>query len=107
MFTGNEDHEITITEGGKMTRKYRSTIQPGEKLGGYFSQKALNDLLNQQGCVGIRYYYGIDSYGEHVLVLVGVDANENDLADISKNHLCMEMSIPCPNHCSTPNDLNQ
>ena len=33
----------------------------------------------QNGCVGVRAYYGLDEAGQPQLVLVGYDANDNDI----------------------------
>ena len=57
MFTGQEDHEFTFEDGAVLTKKWRDNIH-GEKKGGYFSKKAITQLLEQVNCVGIRIYYG-------------------------------------------------
>jgi hypothetical protein len=106
MFTGSEKHDIKFAAAGVMTSAYRQSVPAGEIIGGFFGREAIEEILNQHGCVGIRYYYGLDANGQKVLVLVGTDANENDLADEANGHVCMEASIPCPNRCSTANVLN-
>ena len=105
MFTGNENHDITFADAGVMTKRYRDANQgTNPVLGGFFGKTALLALLNQTDCVGIRYYYALDSAGNKQLVLVGVNSSENDL--VSRDNLCKEMSIPCPTHCSSSNVLN-
>ncbi|HNR18648.1 MAG TPA: hypothetical protein PKN75_07515 [Bacteroidia bacterium] len=100
--TGREDHNISLALAAEYTANYRRTISPDEKKGGYFGKDALLELLNQEGCVGFRYYYGIDEKGKKVLVLVGVNSEANDLVD----GRLLERSWPCPHCCSVDNPLN-
>lgn len=102
-FTGNEEHEISFEEAGELTARYREAGGASEK-GGFFGRASIEALLAQEKCVGIRYYYGLDTQNKRVLVLVGTDEDENDL--VEGHNLCMEMSIPCPNVCGDNNVLN-
>ena len=102
MFTGNEDHKVSLETGSMMTKRYRDTISFGTILGGYFGKRDMEELLDQSGCVGFRYYYGFDANYKSVMVLVGTDANENDLTD----GIILEMSLPGPTSCSSANELN-
>lgn len=103
-FTGNEHHDISFEDASTLTKKYRDQMAPSSRLGGFFGEAAVRDLLDQTNCVGIRYYYGLDKDNKQVLVLVGTDANENDL--VGEGKLCMEMAIPCPDRCGNNNILN-
>lgn len=103
-FTGHEDHEISFNDAAILTKRYRDQMSSGDCKGGYFSRDAIESLLAQDGCVGIRYYYGLDQSDTQVLVVVGVDADENDL--IGNDNVCIEMSILCPEHCGDSNILN-
>ena len=107
-FTGNEHHDISFEDAGVMTKRYRdkmSTNPPSSWLkGGFFGRAAIETLLAQENCVGIRYYYGLDENNIQVLVLVGTDSDEDDL--VGKDNQCMEMSVPCPDRCGTNNILN-
>jgi len=78
-FTGHEDHKISFSEGAEFTARYRAQMGHDQTKGGFFGKDALTTILAQQGCVGIRFYYGLDADGKQVMVLAGVDANENDL----------------------------
>jgi hypothetical protein len=106
MFTGNENHDIKFADAGVLTKNYRLTIPAGDTLGGFFGKAALLQILNQPNCVGIRYYYGLNANNDKVLVIVGTDANENDLVDATNNYVCKEMSVLCPPHCGNNNVLN-
>jgi hypothetical protein len=102
MFTGNENHRTTLSVAKTMTKRYRDNISDGDKIGGFFGISDVQDLLDQENCVGFRYYYGLNAANEKVLVLVGTDASGEDLV----HGLVLDMSLPCPSQCSGANDLN-
>ncbi len=104
MFTGNEDQRITLAEGSQMTRNYRTANGTGGVLilGHYFGKKILTDILAQERCVGIRTYHALTEAGTKELVIVGVDANENDLV----NGIIGDRSFICPPRCGNNNTLN-
>jgi hypothetical protein len=102
MFTGSENHDIRIDEAAALTARYRAKMQANDKQGGFFGRDAIEAILSQARCVGIRYYYGLDSQNQQVMVLVGVDEFENDLAD----GILAEASVTCPPRCSENNSLN-
>lgn len=99
-FDGTEGSEITLANAAAMTAKYRHD-NPNETLAHFFGKDILIELLDQEGCVGIRIYYGLDEDNNKQLVIVGVDSDQNDIT-----RLVADMSYPCPNACSTPNPLN-
>jgi hypothetical protein len=101
MFTGHENHDIPIADAAVMTKLYRSSVPTGSRKGGFFSNDAIQSLLTG-AAVGIRYYHGINSRGEPVIILIGVDANENDITTGN----VLEFAIPCPNQCGANNVLN-
>lgn len=102
MFTGKEDHDILLDEASAMTKRYRDSLPAGSRKGGFFGRDAIEAILAQENCVGIRYYHGIDSNGQPVIILVGVKANEDDMA----TGQLLEFAIPCPNQCGANNALN-
>jgi hypothetical protein len=73
---------ISLEEGSTMTASFRSKF-PDETKAVYYSADVYNDLLAQDGCVGIRIYNAIDEAGKMTNVLVGVDADGNDLYDLN------------------------
>lgn len=103
--TATTAHEIELNLAAEMTKRYRDQMPPEGRKGGFFGAEAIQQLLDQEGCIGIRYYYAIDSNGSPTIVLVGVDAHGND--QIGDQGACMDMAIPCPGICSDPNALNQ
>ena len=100
-FTGNEDHSITLAQASAWTANFRAA-HPSAIKGHYFGGKAISDILAQTGCVGIRIYYAMDDDGVQQLIVVGVDANENDMCE----GLLAERSMPCPPYCGNANCLN-
>ena len=104
--TGNEDHHITLDAAAAITAAYRVSAEgkAGRAvLGGVFGRGIIDQILAQPGCVGLRYYYGIDKSSAPVLVLVGVTADNNDIWQGT----LAEVAYPCPPICPMPNPLNR
>ncbi|MCB2203438.1 hypothetical protein KQI65_01715 [bacterium] len=102
VFTGLEDHTIALDDAAELTRNYRKSAGKGAIKGGFFGRAALEQVLSQEGVVGIRYYYAQENNGRPVLILVGVDENGKDLVD----GFMAERAMPCPPFCSPWNPLN-
>lgn len=100
-FTGKEQHSISLDEAARMTARYREKVEKGAIIGGYFGREAIEKILAQEGCVGIRYYYAEKDDGTPTLVLVGVDKEGNDLV----HGAVSELSWPCPPYCGKSNPL--
>lgn len=92
---------ITLTDAAKMTADFRAKF-PNETKAVYYTIDVYNDIMSQKGCVGIRIYNGIDSSGTITNVLVGVDANGNDLYQGK----VYDSGIKCPPRCGVNNPLN-
>jgi hypothetical protein len=105
-FDGNEDHRIKFEDAAALTKRYRDNNPASAIKGGFFGRKAIEQILAQDECVGIRYYHGQDASGRPVIVLVGADKDENDQVDVTSGHVCREMAIPCPTQCGSNNMLN-
>jgi hypothetical protein len=71
--------------------------------GGYFARNIFDMILSQPGCAGVRYYYAKKDDGTATIVLVGVDASGNDIAQ----GVLGDDSWPCPPYCGAPNQLNK
>ncbi len=100
-FTGNEEHSISYDEASKLAQEYQSQQTTEYVKGHFFGRESILKILDQENCVGIRFYHGLDN-GKDVLVLVGVDSEENDLI----NGEIMEKGYPCPPYCGDANKLN-
>lgn len=99
-FNGTEGAFIPLTDGATMTANYRDAGSVN-KIAHFFGKEKLLDLINLEGSMGIRFYYGIDNAGQQQLVAVAADANENDITS-----LVLDMSKPCPTWCGSKNPLN-
>lgn len=99
-FNGTEGGEISLAKASEMTSNYRSQ-NPGETIAHFFGKDIIQRILSQEGCMGIRIYYGIDQDETKQLILVGADENQNDIIQ-----LVADLSFPCPQTCSTHNPLN-
>lgn len=101
-FTGKEGERISLEEGAALTANYRNAAGSGATLSHYFGVDIIAQILAQPLCVGIRVYYGQDEGGKKQLVLVGVDAQENDMTD----GILGDKSLLCPPYCPNPNPLS-
>jgi hypothetical protein len=96
------DHRITIADAALLTRRHRDAAGPKGERGGMFWRAAVEELLTQARCVGLRFYYGRRADGTSALVLVGVDEGGNDMTDGD----VLELHYPCPPFCPTPSQLS-
>lgn len=99
-FDGTEGSQITLEEGGALTAAFRGR-NIGTIHGQFYGRDILNQILAQDNCVGIRIYAGLNTSGNIELVLVGADANEDDLTDF-----VVENGNGCPPRCGKDNPLN-
>ena len=91
------DYTITLSAASTMTASFRSSY-PNVKKGGAFDKKAIEDVIDQSGCTGLRYYFGKDDHGELCLVIVGIDSSGNDMTGGE----IRERAWPCPPICGNP-----
>jgi len=101
-FDGSEAEEFPLATAAEWTKNYRDAHPDGLKAH-FFGKDILNDILAQPNCVGIRVYYALDRDGVQQMIMVGADANENDLYD----GIIAEVSRPCPPYCPTGSPLNK
>ncbi len=101
-FTGREDHSITLEDAAKLTRNYRESAGAEAIKAGFFGKDTLQRIIDQDGCAGIRIYYGKEDDDTPQLVLVGADADENDII----RGVIAQRQIPCPPFCGKDNELN-
>ncbi len=101
-FDGNEGKKVSLQEAAEWTSNYRKSVQSGQTIAQFIGKNKLIELLEQENCVGVRIYYGLDEIGEKNLVFVGADEDENDLVD----GVILEFAVKCPPKCSDKNDLN-
>jgi hypothetical protein len=66
-----------------------------------YGREIFREILAQKGCAGIRLYPGIDDDGELTMLMVGVDAEGNDILVGTIG----DTPWRCPPFCSTPNGV--
>lgn len=96
------DHRITLADAALLTRRHRDAASLRGERGGMFARAAVEQLLIQPGCAGLRFYYGRRDDGSAALVLVGVNEGGNDMTDGD----LLEFHYPCPPFCSSPSQLS-
>ena len=73
-------NEITLAEAITMTHAYQNdSLFSGQTISAKIPNAAYLDIINQPGCVEVRTYFAKNAAGALTLVLVGVDANGNDM----------------------------
>ncbi len=94
------DHHITLEYAADLTAAFRAspTAFPNSLA---FSRAALDNILVQGGCEGVRLYAAVH-HGKPALVLVGVDARGHDIVDGWLSNDPWE----CPPFCPDGNVLN-
>lgn len=78
MLPPRESQRITLQAAIDLTQRYRKAA-PASEHGGFFWTEGIQAILSQPGCVGLRYYHGLDAEARYQIVLVGVDAHGNDI----------------------------
>ncbi|WP_019947953.1 hypothetical protein [Hymenobacter aerophilus] len=110
-----------LQQASAWTRNYRNQNPSGIKAH-CLPAETLQSLLSQKNCVGVRAYYGLDDAGQPQLVLVGYDADDQDMltgsAEAARGALMQKSSLDaaapqvatdlpiCPPCCSVANPLN-
>lgn len=86
-FTGEEGKFISATDASSHTKRFHEKKKKeGRELRTYteaqfFGKNKLEKLLAKKGCVGLRFYFGVnenDAFDDD-LIIVAVDANGKDL----------------------------
>lgn len=102
---GPRDHRITLAEAKAHTRRHRETLGRGKHAeadhGGAFHADQVMAILKQPGCVALRIYHGRNEKGHRSLVLVGVNGENQDMAD----GIICEICVPCPPNCPPDSPL--
>jgi len=95
--TGAEDHSITFGEAQHLISNYLMTLEPGGVRSEMFGRDAIDRIMAQSGCRGLRIHHARKDDGTQVLVLMGVDQYGVDLAFGE----LAERGILCPPICDT------
>lgn len=99
-FNGTEGMAMDPEQAVAWTAKYRETEGENATKANFYGREILQKLLDQDGCMGIRIYYAIDENGQKQMVLVGVDAEGNDIIE-----MIVDGGIVCPPYCTVTGNL--
>jgi hypothetical protein len=117
------DHFISLATAADMTRRFRGNreaiLEPSYQglnllsICETFDRYAFDQLLLQDGCTGIRIYYGMDENLEVHAVIVGVDAAGEDMVSsstgaslVAEGDVILENGGRCPDICPGGSPLN-
>ena len=81
-FTANVGEEIGLELGAQFISAYRNA-NPSDVTSYYVGRNILDQVLAQPGCVGIHFYNAYNEAGEKTLVYVGVNAQGNDMLNVT------------------------
>lgn len=95
------NHIIDLQEASTMTHAYQNAPEfAGKTIASKISASAYQSVLSQPGCEGVRTYFAINK-GVLTIVVVGVDANNNDMTSgVILNH-----GHDCPITCDSNSPL--
>lgn len=72
--------EISHEQGRDFVKAF-TQANPEENTGYHLGRNIIEKILSQPGCVGIRFYYGLNEKGQKTLVYVGMDADGKDIVN--------------------------
>jgi len=123
-------HKISLARAIAMTQRYRQQKHNVIKkefahilpLSETFNRAAFDRLLSQAGCAGVRIYYSMDEELQLHTIIVGVNANNEDLLPVAamsapketaaqtttagSDGEILEEAQVCPPSCSPASPLN-
>jgi hypothetical protein len=100
--TGNEGARIALEQAQRFVRNHRRQGGEHTERCGFFGRAVLESILVQPGCMGIRFYHARRDDGTPALVLVGVNAEGQDLT----TGVLVDDHLPCPPYCDPSSALN-
>ena len=92
---GGTANMLIANSKGNLRTNLAANSKASKVTGGTFSRRAFESILNQPGCIGIRYYFAQNNDGTPTIVLVGVNAQGQAMT----SGLYMEGAAPCPPYC--------
>lgn len=95
---------ISLETAQAWAKKWRDT--PGATIKAHLIPQAdITQLMAEKDVQDVRAYIGIDENGINKLMLVGVDANGNDLINDANNQYIYDFTQPCPDTCNVTSPL--
>jgi len=96
--TGKENHQIDLMTAQRLIKNNEMSSRAQSIKGGFFGRDAIEKVLAQPGCTGIRLYYAQNDDGTPSIVIFGVDAKGIDI----KSGVLLDAMRPCPPFCGWP-----
>ena len=95
---------ITLQQAQQWAAKWR--LNPANTVKAHLIPEIdITQLLTENGVANVRAYIGIDENGINKLMLVGVDANGNDMINDQKAQYIYDFTVPCPTTCDINSPL--
>jgi len=110
---GLQASPVPIPDAAKETFRWREFIRtvapqdPSAWINGYFIP--IDDINSIMGYAvnGARVYFAMREDSSIHLYIVPVDGNGDDILENSQDEsLVYDTTLPCPNMCGSPNELN-
>ena len=102
MINPNSGSVISLNEAKELVSEFKKKF-PKEIKDLFVGMNHVNDILSQDGCIGIRIYNGYSETHDRLShVLVGVDENGNDMT----SGILVDRMVPCPTMCDNNSPLN-
>ena len=102
-FNGTEGAPIELELAKQWTANYRATKSEKDVKAIFVGKDIIMQILNQENCMGIRYYFATDDVGENKLILVGARPDETDIVE----GIVADYGKPCPHCCDLASPLIQ
>lgn len=94
-FTTTDGEYISLQDACSWTANHRNSSSYNGIKSQFYGKSKIAGILQQQGCVGLRIYYAIDSSNVPVLVLIGTNCDGNDI----ESSMILERGTICPPNC--------
>ena len=118
------NHFISLEEATQMTRLYREKKElilkdefQGKNVLAFnetFDRTAFDSVLKQEGCVGLRIYFGMKEDTTMHVIIVGVNDRNEDIipstvltnTTVDSDSEIIEEGQRCPDYCPPSSPLN-
>lgn len=102
--TGIEENVISLECAQNWAARWRENPENTVKAH-LIPRVDITELLAEKEVVDIRAYIGVDEDGVNKLMLVGVDADGNDLINDELQQYIYDFTQPCPTTCDINSPL--
>lgn len=96
---------IDPTTAQRWVERWRESGEVLDLKGFWVPGEDLTQVMAEEGVVDSRFYMAIDDDNQYHLLLVGVDAEGNDMIDADQGWYIYDFSRPCPPMCSKTGPL--